>query len=135
MSRDSPTVFLVEDNPADIFFVRAALKSEGFDSEIILAQDGKKAIEFVEATDANPAAPCPQIILLDLNLPCASGMDVLRRLKRSVRCAHVPVIIVTSSDTASDRAEAASLGANRYFLKPQNLDEYMKLGLVVKEVL
>src|SRR5437660_52122 len=96
MSRDSTTVFLVEDNPADIFFVRAALKSEGINSEILVAQDGKKAIEFVEATDADPAAPRPQIILLDLNLPCATGMEVLRCLKRSVRCADVPVIIVTS---------------------------------------
>jgi len=59
-------------------------------------------------------------------------MEVLRRLKRSVRWAQVPVIIVTSSDADSDRAEAASLGANRYFLKPQDLDEYMKLGSVVK---
>ena len=128
-------MFLVEDNPADIFFMRAALESEGIGSEIVIAQDGKKAIEFVEATDADPAAPCPQIILLDLNLPYASGMEVLRRLKRSVRWAQVPVIIVTSSDADSDRAEAASLGANRYFLKPQDLDEYMKLGSVVKGVL
>jgi CheY-like chemotaxis protein len=62
-------------------------------------------------------------------------MDVLRRVKKSARFADVPVIIVTSSDAAIDRAEAASLGANGHFLKPQNLDEYMKLGLVVKAVL
>jgi DNA-binding response OmpR family regulator len=135
MSRSCSIVFLVEDNPADVFFVRTALQSEGIDSHILVAPDGEKAIAFVETADTDPEAPCPQVILLDLNLPCASGMEVLRRVKKSARFAGVPVIIVTSSDAATDRAEAASLGANGYFLKPQNLDEYMKLGSVVKAVL
>ena len=135
MSRNSSIVFLVEDNPADVFFVRTALKSEGIDSDVRIAPDGEQAIAFVEITDADPEAPCPHVILLDLNLPCISGMEVLRRVKKSARFADVPVIIVTSSDAATDRAEAASLGANGYFLKPQNLDEYMKLGSVVKAVL
>ena len=136
MSRNGSIVFLVEDNPADIFFMRTALQSEGIDSsDVLVAQDGEKAIAFVETMDTDPEAPCPQVILLDLNLPRASGMEVLRCLKRSARFSDVPVIIVTSSDAAADREEAASLGANGYFLKPQNLDEYMKLGSIVKAVL
>jgi len=128
-------MLLVEDNPADVFFAQTALKHGGTESEIVVARDGEKAIEFVEAADADPSAPCPQVILLDLNLPRTSGTEVLRRVRKSSRCADVPVIIVTSSDAPSDRAETASLGANRYFLKPQNLDEYLKLGSVVREVL
>jgi len=109
MSRNGSIVFLVEDNPADIFFVRTALQSEGIDSDVLVAQDGEKAIAFVETTNTDPEAPCPQVILLDLNLPCTSGMEVLRCVKRSARFSDVPVIIVTSSDAATDRAEAASL--------------------------
>lgn len=135
MNRNSLTMLLVEDNPADVFFVRAALAHEGIEGEIVVAHDGEKAIEFVEAAETNPAAPCPQLILLDLNLPRTSGTDVLRRLRKSPRCSNVPVIIVTSSDAPSDRAETASLGASRYFLKPHNIDDYLKLGSVVKEVL
>jgi two-component system, chemotaxis family, response regulator Rcp1 len=135
LSRNGSIVFLVEDNPADIFFVRTALQSEGIDSDVLVAQDGEKAIAFVETVDSDPEAPCPQVILLDLNLPRTSGMEVLRCVKRSARFSDVPVIIVTSSVAATDRAEAASLGANGYFLKPQNLDEYMKLGSIVKAVL
>jgi CheY-like chemotaxis protein len=115
--------------------VRAALQHEGIESEILVANDGEKAIQFVEAAEANPAAPCPQVVLLDLNLPRTSGTDVLRRLRKSSRCANVPVIVVTSSDAPSDREEVESLGASRYFLKPQNIDEYMKLGSIVREVL
>lgn len=129
------TMLLVEDNPADVFFVRTALEHGGIESEIVVARDGEKAIEFVEAADADPSVPCPRVILLDLNLPRTSGTEVLRRVRRSSRCADVPVIIVTSSDAPSDRAETARLGASRYFLKPQNLDEYLKLGSVVRELL
>jgi len=135
VSRIGSIVFLVEDNPADVFFVRTALESEGIDSDIVVAQDGEKAIAFLDSMDLDPEAPCPGVILLDLNLPCMGGMEVLRRVKKSARFAGVPVIVVTSSDAATDRAEAASLGADGYFLKPQNLDEYMKLGSVVKAVL
>jgi DNA-binding response OmpR family regulator len=135
MSQDRPTVFLVEDNAADVFFVRTALESQGIGRDLLVAPDGEKAIAFVETIDTHPEARCPQVVLLDLNLPRTSGMEVLRRVKKSARFADVPVIIVTSSDAAIDRAEAASLGANGYFLKPQNLDEYMKLGSVVKAVL
>ena len=128
-------MLLVEDNPADVYFVRAALEHEGIKTEILIANDGEKAIQFVEAAETNPAAPCPRLILLDLNLPRTSGTEVLRRLKKSSRCADVPVIIVTSSDAPTDRAEVASLGATRYFLKPQNIDDYLKLGSIVREVL
>jgi DNA-binding response OmpR family regulator len=101
----------------------------------VVAPDGEKAIAFVETTDIDPEAPCPQVILLDLNLPRTSGMEVLRRLKTSPRFAEVPVIVVTSSDASMDRAEAANLGVDGYFVKPQNLDEYMKLGSLVKAIL
>ena len=135
MSGKPSIVFLVEDNPADIFFVRTALESEGVDSPVVVAPDGEKAIAFIETTDTNPEAPCPQVVLLDLNLPRTSGMEVLRRLKTSPRLAEVPVIVVTSSDASMDRSEAAKLGVDAYFIKPQSLDEYMKLGSVVKAVL
>ena len=135
MNRNSLTMLLVEDNPADVFFVRAALAHEGIESELLIAHDGEKAIEFVEAAETNPGAPCPQLVLLDLNLPRTSGAEVLQRVRKSSRCGDIPVIIVTSSDAPNDRAEAVRLGASRYFLKPHNIDDYLKLGSVVKEVL
>jgi CheY-like chemotaxis protein len=133
--RNPLTILMVDDNPADIFFMRTALEHEGIESEILIAGDGEKAIEFIEAAEADPAAPCPQLVLLDLNLPRVGGTEVLRRLRQSIRCAKVQVIIVTSSDAPNDRAETASLGASRYFLKPQDLDGYLKLGAAVREVL
>lgn len=128
-------ILLVEDNVADVFFVREALRFEGIESELFVAQDGEKAVEFIESAEISRDAPCPHIILLDLNLPRKSGAEVLLRIMQSSRLAEVPVVIVTSSDAPSDRAETARLGARRYFVKPRDLDEYLKLGLVVKDVL
>ena len=128
-------ILLVEDNAADVFFVREALRSEGIESELFVAQDGGKAVEFIESAEFSRDAPCPQVILLDLNLPRKSGAEVLLRITQSSRLAQVPVVIVTSSDAPGDREETARLGARRYFVKPRDLDEYLKLGLVVKDVL
>jgi DNA-binding response OmpR family regulator len=120
---------------ADVFFVREALRSEGSENELFIAQDGEKAMEFIETAENSRDSPCPQVILLDLNLPRKSGAEVLLRITQSSRLSHVPVVIVTSSDAPSDRAETTRLGARRYFVKPRDLDEYLKLGLVVKDVL
>jgi DNA-binding response OmpR family regulator len=128
-------ILLVEDNVADVFFVREALRSEGIENELFIAQDGEKAMEFIETAENSRDSPCPQVILLDLNLPRKSGAEVLLRITQSSRLSHVPVVIVTSSDAPSDRAETTRLGARRYFVKPRDLDEYLKLGLVVKDVL
>jgi len=135
MTCNSVLIFLVELNVSDVFFVREALRFEGIESELFVAQDGEKAVEFIESAEISRDAPCPQVILLDLNLPRKSGAEVLLRIMQSSRLAQVPVVIVTSSDAPSDRAETARLGARRYFVKPRDLDEYLKLGLVVKDVL
>jgi CheY-like chemotaxis protein len=129
------SILLVEDNAADVFFVREALRSQGIETELVVASDGEKAVEFIELAEGSYDAPCPQVILLDLNLPRKSGAEVLLRITQSSRLAQVPVVIVTSSDAPGDRAETARLGARRYFVKPRDLDEYLKLGLVVKDVL
>jgi len=128
-------ILLVEDNVADVFFVREALRFEGIESELFVAQDGEKAVEFIESAEISRDSPCPQVILLDLNLPRKSGAEVLLRITQSSRLSQVPVVIVTSSDAPSDREETTRLGARRYFVKPRDLDEYLKLGLVVKDVL
>jgi CheY-like chemotaxis protein len=135
MTRNPVSILLVEDNVADVFFVREALRCGGIENDLFVASDGETAIEFIERAETRRDSPCPQVILLDLNLPRRSGAEVLARISQSSRLAQVPVVIVTSSDAASDRAETARLGARRYFVKPRDLDEYLKLGTVVKDVL
>jgi CheY-like chemotaxis protein len=66
-------------------------------------------------------------LLLDLNLPRRTGTEVLRRLRQSPRCGHIPVVILTSSDAPKDREYANRLAADSYFRKPSDLKEFMKI--------
>jgi CheY-like chemotaxis protein len=74
------------------------------------------------------------VVLLDLNLPRRTGLEVLTRIRESLVCATVPVIIVTSSRAPNDREAAQRLQATRYFQKPSNYDDFMRLGEIVKEI-
>jgi len=73
--------------------------------------------------------------LLDLNLPKKPGIEVLRYLRRSRRCANSLVLVVSSSDSEKDRAEAANVGANGYFRKPSAYEAYIRIGEVVQGLL
>ncbi len=128
------TVLLVEDNPADTYIVRQSLNEYLEDFDMWIVEDGEKAFRLIEEIDSNEAIPCPSVLLLDLNLPKRSGHEVLKRV-RSSRCGSIPIVIVTSSDSPSDRLEASRLGATAYFRKPADLDEFMKVGEVVRRVL
>jgi CheY-like chemotaxis protein len=130
-----PLVLLVEDNAADANLVQEALAEHQVDSSLQILSDGAKAIDFIDRMDADEHQPCPDLVLLDLNLPKTNGEEVLRRLQRSPRRPLIKVLIISSSNVPADRERAFALGANGYFRKPSNLDEYMQLGPRVRELL
>jgi DNA-binding response OmpR family regulator len=114
--------------------VREAIRLEGLPVDVHVASDGEAAIRFIAAADNDPAAPCPDLLLLDINLPKSDGFEVLRRLHASAKCREAPVLMITSSDSPTDRGQAAGLGAG-YFQKPESYDEFMKLGSVLRKML
>lgn len=135
MTDASVEILLVEDTEPDVYLVREALKQAGLDFKLKVFEDGEKAVEFIEMLDRNSSEACPHLVLLDLNLPKKSGEQVLERMRQSPRCGRLPVIIVTSSDSPKDKSQAARLGATQYFRKPSRLDEFMKLGPLVRQLL
>ena len=127
-------IVLVEDNPGDVALVREALYENGIRSELTVIFDGERAVELFDRLDRDRMR-CPDLVLLDLKLPKRDGHEILERMRASVHCAHVPVVIVTSSNAREDRDKAAKLGATRYIRKPHRLDEFIQLGAVFKEML
>ncbi len=117
-------ILLAEDNDADVYLVREALTACGIPFELSVVDDGAKAIEFL-------ASAVPDLLLLDLNLPRRSGLEILDFLRASLRCAAIPVILLTSSDSPQDRARVADLSVVHYFRKPSDFDEFMRLGDLV----
>jgi chemotaxis family two-component system response regulator Rcp1 len=133
-SQKPVVIFLAEDNPADAGLVRRALEEHGVEGELIVIVDGEKAIEYIQAIEAE-AAPCPDLAIVDLNLPKKPGREVLQRVRLSARCRHIPVVILSSSDAERDKADAMRFGASRYLRKPSKLDEFLSLGAIFKAVL
>lgn len=126
---------LVEDNRADALMVQEAIEVHGLPVDLHIVEDGQKAFDFIQGAEDDSNAPCPQVLILDLNLPKRTGKEVLQRVRRSVKCKDIPVLIITSSDSREDRAEAAHLGANHYFRKPSSYDEYLKVGEILRDIL
>jgi CheY-like chemotaxis protein len=126
---------LAEDNPGDVFLIRRALEKHGLEAKLDVVEEGQAAIRYLDDVDADPNVPAPDVALLDLNLPRASGSRILARIRQSTRCNAIPTIIVTSSDSPLDRDSAARLGATAYFQKPGDLLGFMQLGLVVRNAL
>ena len=120
-SRSLVEILLVEDNPRDVELTVRALKKARLTNPIHVARDGHEAIEFLFATGKygnRKEVPLPEVILLDLNLPKKSGMEVLRQLKADERTRHIPVVILTVSNRSRDINESRRLGAVNYIVKP-----------------
>jgi DNA-binding response OmpR family regulator len=96
--------------------------------------DGDKAMRYIEEVEAGTAV-CPELVLLDLNLPKASGLEILQRIRVSTVCEQVPVAVFSSSDATKDVQDATRLGADRYIKKPTNLDEFLKIGSIIRALL
>jgi chemotaxis family two-component system response regulator Rcp1 len=114
--------------------VREVVRLENLPVDVYVASDGSQAIDFIVRAEQDPDAPCPQLLLLDLNLPKVDGYGVLRHVRASARFKSVPVLIITSSDSPSDRRQAAELGAG-YFVKAPSYEGFLKLGPVMRQLL
>ena len=120
-------VLLIEDNPADIELIRIAFEEANVGVALQECRDGQGALELVKRLSAGERSELPELILLDLNLPRASGRDVLAEIRRHPGLGHVPVVILTSSSRPSDWSSCLSLGIAAYELKPRGLDEFSEL--------
>ncbi len=129
------SLLLVEDSPADVFLVREAMKKEGLGVHIEVADNGETAITMLDRVDAESSSAPPNLLLLDVNIPRKVGTEVLARVRRSPKCGRVPVVMISSSDSPAERQRAFDLGATDFFRKPSTLNEFMKLGQLVRRLL
>lgn len=124
------SVLLVEDNPGDVELVREALSTCTMPYRMRVAKDFEEARKHIQ--NIGRTAECPDILLIDINLPKGSGLDLLRILRLQPACETVPIIVVSSSNSPQDRARAAEFGIAHYFRKPADLEEFMRLGGLVE---
>ncbi|HLG98635.1 MAG TPA: response regulator [Bryobacteraceae bacterium] len=128
-------ILLAEDSPADVGIVRLALRDQNLDHVLYVARDGEEAIAFIENADSDAKAPGPDLLLLDMHLPRYNGEQILERLRSTERYAQTPVVVMTSSLAPEDQARAQKHAALFYFRKPSRLDEFVQLGVIVRDIL
>lgn len=126
-------ILLVEDNPADVGLLREALAQHHVDCDLTVIGDGESAVHFIRELESESS--CPDLIVLDLNVPRKSGHQVLEQMRRSRSCADLPIIVLTSSDANDDKALAMKLGATKYIRKPLRLDDFLGLGGIFRDIL
>ncbi len=128
-------ILLAEDNPGDVLLFREALRSCNLPYELMVAEDGEKALKLLERAGTPGNMATPHLIVLDVNLPRRSGQEVLRWVRANPPLAAVPVIILTSSASPDDKTLATQLGADLYVQKSSDLDEIFQIGHTVQDLL
>jgi two-component system, response regulator len=108
-------ILLVEDNIEDVAIARRVLKHNNLSDDLIVAAGGMEALAALQEL---ASANLPQLILLDLNLPDISGIDLLRLIKEDKRLSAIPVVILTGSNEDLDIQKSYDLGAGSYLVKP-----------------
>jgi CheY-like chemotaxis protein len=119
-------ILVAEDNDDDLFLLKQAFKKVGVNSRLNAVSDGLEALAYLKGEEpfANRAnTPFPDVLLLDLNMPCMNGFEVLEWVRHDSHCCHLVVHVLTASSRESDVERAYELYANGYFIKPTRMDE------------
>lgn len=119
-------ILLVEDNPADVRLTLGALKDAKVRNHLHVAMDGVEAMALLKGTGER-RIPLPDLILLDINLPKKDGGEVLDEIKQDDRLRHIPVVILTTSQSKLDIMRSYHLRANAFITKPVDVDQFFRV--------
>ncbi|HTV92403.1 MAG TPA: response regulator [Verrucomicrobiae bacterium] len=121
-----PYILLIEDNADDIDLTRRAFEKNHIANDVVVVRDGAQACEFLFDEQRSIANGYPALILLDLNLPKVSGLEVLQRIRATEATRLLPTVILTSSKQDEDLIEGYRLGVNSYVRKPVDFNEFVE---------
>jgi CheY-like chemotaxis protein len=127
MNADLISVLLVDDDPGDVLLVREAFEDHKVGNLLSVVSDGAEALQYVRREGSYDSATRPDLILLDLNLPRKSGIEVLEEIKSDPALCTIPVVVLTTSEAEEDIVRAYKLHANAYITKPVDFEQFTKI--------
>jgi CheY-like chemotaxis protein len=129
---DALCILLVEDDPGDVLIMQEALEQSKLLHDLHHVADGEAALRFLRREEGNDG-PRPDLILLDLNLPRVSGVEVLTTIKSDPDLASIPVVVLSTSQAEDDIVKTYALHANAYVSKPVDFDAFAKIVRQIDE--
>ena len=130
-----PTIFLAEDNTADVELFRMALEEAGLECELLVFGDGRAIMDRIHSLHHSSEIRPPDLIILDLNMPKSDGFEVLETIRQTPLLAEVPLAVLSSSFSHRDREKLAAYNVRQFILKPADLEEYLAIGGTVRDLL
>ncbi len=132
-SHPLPVVLVAEDDPGDRALMQQAFQLSGAVVDVRFVANGEDLVNYLNRQPPWDAAPAPDLILLDLNMPRMSGRESLRLVKTHPQLKSIPVVVLTSSRADEDIADCYAHGANSYIPKPDSLGELVRTITVLCE--
>jgi len=127
MKTEIKRILIVDDSPKDVELTIAALSENNLANEVVVAEDGEEALDYLYKRGKFSNHPgYPAVILLDIKMPKMNGIEVLRHIRNDPKLKLIPVIMVTSSREERDLVESYKLGANSYVVKPVDINQFLE---------
>ena len=127
-------VWIVDDNPPDVFLMQLALKRADVPTDVTVLTDGEQAMKRIEQCSQG-ALPVPDIVLLDLHLPRVGGLRVLKTIRETKPLEHVKVAIFTSSPVSAEDRDGKAVHVERWIQKPPTLEKFLaEIGRTIRDL-
>lgn len=133
MNNETKHILIVDDNSTDLMLMREALTDTKLNATLHTACNGEEAMKFLRRAGEHAAAPRPNLIILDLNMPRKNGHEVLNEIKNDLLLLRIPVVILTTSQAEDDVSRAYAEHANCYIRKPVDFEEFEKVMTVIEQ--
>jgi CheY-like chemotaxis protein len=120
------SIVMIEDDEGHARLIEKNIRRAGVNNEIVSFTNGTSALEYLLGKDqsGDVSAGKQQLILLDLNLPDMTGIDILERIKSNQHTRRSPVVVLTTTDDTREIQRCYDLGANVYITKPVNYEAF-----------
>ena len=122
-------ILMAEDNPADVDLMRDSMERAKLLNvqDLHVVGDGMEALDFLRKKGAHAKAPTPDLVILDVNMPRKTGLEVLREIREDPALSYLPVVILTTSADEQSVFASYQLHVNAYITKPPDLAEFRKI--------
>ena len=120
-------ILLVEDNPADVELAHRTLRDSQFSLNIAVSRDGQEAMSVLRREGEHSAAPRPDLVLLDLNMPRKNGREVMAEMNADPNLREIPIMILTSTQAEQDLLQYENYDPSRYCSKPLDIERFNRI--------